>query len=566
MWEELSQALGWREGKPDPGSLADRRRNSCVLIEDSIRADGSFLLHHFLFGFLKAGHPACLLALDQSLFHYLSVGKKLGFNLKAAQDKGQFTFINGLTNPYAWTQPSSSSSSPSSPSSSAQQPTWQIGKKEEGLKPLYQQLKHYLLPSASLATEEAEEKEEEPFCLIIDNLNPLQNVYGTSQVVDFVRYLTAAAHSRRGSTCLVLLAHGDEGDEGGAESWLKHLEYESDIVVGVDGLPSGYSKDVHGQMYIVHGNVREQKPVQFFHYKTLDNVVRFTPLFFKPPSISNTMVRRLMVLRPLFFCTANATTKAPTATTTTTNNTTGMVIFHHNPSSSSSSSSSFCSSSSPGKSTDMSGSNNKEEPCANQGKVMTSFSSSSSHSTPTFTTAASSSGSSRRSTAKGKTFKGISVFSVPSFSIHTAFSWDCPWDRKEMTPSWLERERWSCKEWVRCWKGQEESNKLHLRVLAAMTCSTPAKLMTCSSANMVNSTFIAMLSVKFLCSMLPSPPPPSPAAVRREEMLVEKEMKGRAWLRLKVVLPNSSTTNSLSCSDARATTRPSSSTSFKVAN
>jgi len=48
-----------------------------VLIKDTLQADGAVLLPHFLFGYLKTGKRAALLGLEQSVFHYTAVGRKL---------------------------------------------------------------------------------------------------------------------------------------------------------------------------------------------------------------------------------------------------------------------------------------------------------------------------------------------------------------------------------------------------------------------------------------------------------------------------------------------------------
>ncbi len=48
-----------------------------VLVTDTLRSDGGFLLVHFLLSNLKAGKRVCFVGLEQSLFHYTSVARKL---------------------------------------------------------------------------------------------------------------------------------------------------------------------------------------------------------------------------------------------------------------------------------------------------------------------------------------------------------------------------------------------------------------------------------------------------------------------------------------------------------
>lgn len=93
-------------------------KGQLILIADTIRADGSFLLHHFIHMFLKGNSASCVVGLEQSLFHYFNVARKLvssafvlgvvthkykGVNLTAEHTKGNFAFINALSTPYIWT-------------------------------------------------------------------------------------------------------------------------------------------------------------------------------------------------------------------------------------------------------------------------------------------------------------------------------------------------------------------------------------------------------------------------------------------------------------------------------
>jgi len=73
MFAELNSILDWREGYLPKGNL--------IFIKDKLESEGAFLLHHFLFAHLKANKEACLVALEQSLFHYTSVAKKLVSNI-----------------------------------------------------------------------------------------------------------------------------------------------------------------------------------------------------------------------------------------------------------------------------------------------------------------------------------------------------------------------------------------------------------------------------------------------------------------------------------------------------
>ncbi|NXP41494.1 ELP6 protein, partial [Leiothrix lutea] len=66
-----------------------------TLLRDT-RTDGSFLVHHFLSFYLRAGCKVCFVALLQSFSHYSVVAQKLGVSLAAAKERGQLVFLEGL--------------------------------------------------------------------------------------------------------------------------------------------------------------------------------------------------------------------------------------------------------------------------------------------------------------------------------------------------------------------------------------------------------------------------------------------------------------------------------------
>ncbi|KAI1885647.1 hypothetical protein AGOR_G00205980 [Albula goreensis] len=66
-----------------------------ILVSDR-KADASFLIHHFLSFYLRAGSKVCFLGLVQSFSHYNAVSQRLGVNLTQARDKGQLVFLEGL--------------------------------------------------------------------------------------------------------------------------------------------------------------------------------------------------------------------------------------------------------------------------------------------------------------------------------------------------------------------------------------------------------------------------------------------------------------------------------------
>ncbi|ORE10117.1 hypothetical protein BCV72DRAFT_200459 [Rhizopus microsporus var. microsporus] len=51
--------------------------NSHVLVLDTLRSEGNFLIHHFVINHLKANKPVILVGLSQIFNHYFLIARKL---------------------------------------------------------------------------------------------------------------------------------------------------------------------------------------------------------------------------------------------------------------------------------------------------------------------------------------------------------------------------------------------------------------------------------------------------------------------------------------------------------
>jgi hypothetical protein len=69
MFSELNSVFQWSEG-----SLP---KEKFILIKDTLKSSGSFLLYNFIQMFLKGDHHVCFIAFDQNFGHYFNVAKKL---------------------------------------------------------------------------------------------------------------------------------------------------------------------------------------------------------------------------------------------------------------------------------------------------------------------------------------------------------------------------------------------------------------------------------------------------------------------------------------------------------
>jgi archaellum biogenesis ATPase FlaH len=105
-----------------------------------------------------------------------------GINLVSAHAKGHFSFINGLSAPYEWTEPVNELDENTSFSSIGNAHLFSFNTKspEKSLKQLYEMIKKTIEHKRELCSH----------CVIIDNLNYLGiGCKNYLQVLDFIQYL-----------------------------------------------------------------------------------------------------------------------------------------------------------------------------------------------------------------------------------------------------------------------------------------------------------------------------------------------------------------------------------------
>ncbi|GBB86603.1 hypothetical protein RclHR1_00130044 [Rhizophagus clarus] len=120
-------------------------------------------------------------------------------------------------------------------------------------------------------------------CLIFDDLSVLiYSGFNVRDILGFVKACRMMIEKYNGS--LIMLVHADEDvtqssldDELGQEILLKSLIYQSEYLLSVRGLGSGFSKDVSGEITIARGPRNQDKWFRpsTLHYKILDNNVQF---------------------------------------------------------------------------------------------------------------------------------------------------------------------------------------------------------------------------------------------------------------------------------------------------
>ncbi|XP_064636195.1 elongator complex protein 6-like [Lineus longissimus] len=262
MFTELNNILLYEQGNTPSGKL--------ISIFQDFRSDSSYLIHHFLTYFLKAGDSVCLVGLAQSFGHYNNVGQKLGLNLKALRDDGKVVFIEGLRlcgNTLIGEDRQDVGSCGDS----------DYEKMFDGL--VYDKSKNSLRPIYSYLSSKVKQLQDSgnrKTHIIFDDISILLALGVESRsLMVFIDYLQTLLSSSGNVVVRGLM------DEDMAEDELvaKYLYHKSHATLVTRGLASGYCKDVHGQIEIKvkepsAGHPQNQKSTRM-QYKVQDKNVHF---------------------------------------------------------------------------------------------------------------------------------------------------------------------------------------------------------------------------------------------------------------------------------------------------
>ncbi|XP_060103890.1 elongator complex protein 6 [Heteronotia binoei] len=223
MFAELSELLGDSAERPQQGLLT-------LLVAS--KTDASFLVHHFLSFYLKAGCKVCFLALLQSFSHYNIVAQKLGLGLTTAKERGQLVFLEGLK--------ASNEVLFSKQRELAEPHPFQfISGDGSNLKALYDFVQTALTPDLGRDSWKCP-------VLIVDDLSVLLSLgVKPTDVLDFVHYCRVTVNSLlKGNMVLTVRSSNDSEDEEN-ELLAKALHHQSNLILRAEGLATGFCRDVH---------------------------------------------------------------------------------------------------------------------------------------------------------------------------------------------------------------------------------------------------------------------------------------------------------------------------------
>lgn len=252
------------------------KQEEFILVSDR-RADASFLIHHFLSFYLRAGCKVCFLGLAQSFGHYSAVSQRLGVSLTQAKEKEQLLFLEGLTESLdVLLQKTSDTGS---------QALDFLRDPAVGLRGLYDFVRASVSDSGAGGEDGGGLGGWGPPVLLVDDLTVLLSLgVSVGSVLDFSHYCHVTICSQlKGNMVMLVRCEGEEdededGDEEGSEKLLKGLTHQCSLTLHVQGLPTGFCRDIHGQVEVCWRKTQKNKPPnrkKLFQYKVHDKGASF---------------------------------------------------------------------------------------------------------------------------------------------------------------------------------------------------------------------------------------------------------------------------------------------------
>ncbi|NXW75324.1 ELP6 protein, partial [Hirundo rustica] len=238
-----------------------------TLLRDT-RTDGSFLVHHFLSFYLRAGCKVCFVALLQSFSHYNIVAQKLGVSLAAAKERGQLVFLEGLKSCLDLLFGEEEQAGQPSPLQF-------LSGSASDLRALFDFVRVSLTPAGR-------DSWKGPV-LLVDDLSVLLSLGAAPvAVLDFIHYCRASVCYQLKGNVVVLVHSNEDSEDEENELVVNSLRHHSDLILWAEGLATGFCKDVHGQIKIIKRlslrQAAKQDLVQIYQYKIQDrNVTFFAP-------------------------------------------------------------------------------------------------------------------------------------------------------------------------------------------------------------------------------------------------------------------------------------------------
>lgn len=264
---DLNSLVGFDE------NVESKKKNQFILVTEH-EADGSFVIHHFLSTVVRNLHKVVFISVAQSFGHYNTVAQKFGTHISTAKSAGQLSHIDGLSfclrlHHDGKQEEEETGDGPSLFTKCVQS----------------RSLRHLYEAVSSLVSSHLADNPSSPVSLVVDDLSVLMCLgFSVQSISEFIHYCRVLLNEvSQSSGILITLVHND-ADVGDEESLklTKLLSYQADILIETAGLTSGFSKDVHGQMTVVHRGLEHGTPgkrkATSVHYKVLDKAISLFPI------------------------------------------------------------------------------------------------------------------------------------------------------------------------------------------------------------------------------------------------------------------------------------------------
>ncbi|KAJ1675137.1 Elongator subunit elp6 [Spiromyces aspiralis] len=297
----LGAALKWPAGLPPPDTL--------TLITDTISAPGQFLIANFTATALKLisaavssrGEPSghvILLSFCQIFNHYHQIALKLGVNLGAAKAAGTFSFIDGLTKLADYRGSSKfqvvgASTVPVDSQPSTTVPAFPVRRgasSSDGTSlatswvgGLLQEIESRLVANGGPTPSSLSGEDMPIVYMLIDDITVLMDIGAPLGVVQSFVHACRTLVSKHGGS-LIVLTHADEpirGEYGEpidpVAGVIGYLHGCADYILQLEGLASGRSRDVSGQLIAARGPLCASESFQpiVLHYSIHEKGARF---------------------------------------------------------------------------------------------------------------------------------------------------------------------------------------------------------------------------------------------------------------------------------------------------
>ncbi|KAM6088676.1 elongator complex protein 6 isoform 3-T3 [Chlamydotis macqueenii] len=186
--------------------------------------------------------------------------------LTAAKERGQLVFLEGLKSCLDLMF-GEEEEQPGQPS-----PLQFISESASNLKALFDFVRTSLTPEGS-------DSWKSPV-LLVDDLSVLLSLGARPvAVLDFIHYCRVAVCSQLKGNIVVLVHSNEDSEDEENELVVNSMCHHSDLILWVEGLATGFCKDVHGQIKIIQRLslelTGEQDRVRIYQYKIQDKNVTF---------------------------------------------------------------------------------------------------------------------------------------------------------------------------------------------------------------------------------------------------------------------------------------------------